>query len=244
MNVNMREKSPRAPSMALDQALEKVMRVYDQERLHEAPADAVAQALGFKNANNGSALSTIASMRQFGLIDRPKDGFLAVSKAVETYKYAPDEVLKTKILQEFLETPALYLELLSKYPHSLPSPATLKFELIQKGFLPQAVDATLSAFLGSAAYVRSFGPVQEIGPTQHDATHATPVPKEESTTPLETGKTNPEITMHRIADAECDQIPIRLSGGRKAWLSVPSPFYAADKEWLKAQIDVLFTDDP
>jgi hypothetical protein len=39
-----------------------------------------------------------------------------------------------------------------------------------------------------------------------------------------------------------DQIPIRLSGGRKAWLNIPTPFYESDKARIKAQIDVLFAD--
>ena len=42
---------------------------------------------------------------------------------------------------------------------------------------------------------------------------------------------------------EIDQIPVRLSGGRRAWLVVPIPFYTADKSRLKAQIDLLLAED-
>jgi hypothetical protein len=34
-----------------------------------------------------------------------------------------------------------------------------------------------------------------------------------------------------------------LSEGRKAWLVIPTPFYEADKLRLKAQIDLLLTED-
>ena len=44
-------------------------------------------------------------------------------------------------------------------------------------------------------------------------------------------------------DGELDRIPVRLPGGRRAWLSIPTPFYAADKERLKAQIDLLLTEE-
>ena len=40
-----------------------------------------------------------------------------------------------------------------------------------------------------------------------------------------------------------DRIPVRLAGGRRAWLEIPTPFYAADKLRLKAQIDLLLTEE-
>lgn len=43
--------------------------------------------------------------------------------------------------------------------------------------------------------------------------------------------------------ASYDRIPVRLSAGRKAWLEIPTPFYAADKARLKAQIDLLLAED-
>ena len=44
-----RKKSPRAPTMALDEALERAMKAYDKERLHAAPTNVVAQNLGYKD---------------------------------------------------------------------------------------------------------------------------------------------------------------------------------------------------
>jgi NAD(P)H dehydrogenase (quinone) len=40
-----------------------------------------------------------------------------------------------------------------------------------------------------------------------------------------------------------DRIPVRLTAGRKAWLEIPTPLYVADKERLKAQIDLLLAED-
>jgi hypothetical protein len=36
---------------------------------------------------------------------------------------------------------------------------------------------------------------------------------------------------------------VRLDQSRRAWLEIPTPFYEADKKRLKAQIDLLLTDD-
>lgn len=245
MENQPRKRSPRAPTIALDQALERVIKVYEQERLHLAPVDAVAQALGFKNANNGSAGVTIASLRYFGLLERPRDGFLSVAKAVETYKYAPEEAMKKQLLLEFLKTPPLYQELLEKYSIGLPSAATLKYELIQKGFLPQAVDAVLSAFLQSVSFAKYF----EAGSARASAEDNLDEATEDDLLDIVVAKQ--PIIQSRKEDppqvpadlsSEMDQIPIRLSGGRKAWLNIPTPFYESDKARIKAQIDVLFAD--
>ena len=42
---------------------------------------------------------------------------------------------------------------------------------------------------------------------------------------------------------DLDRIPVRLPGGRRAWLFIPSPFFSGDKARLKAQIDLLLTAD-
>ena len=147
-----RKKSPRAPSISLDEALERVMKIYDRERLHPASTDIIAQHLGYKSANNGTALGTLASLRYFGLLDRPKEGMLAVAKEVESYNFAPDVKLKRSLLLGFLVRPALYNELLEKYESGLPSDANLKYALIQRGFAPQAAEPALAVFKRSVSF--------------------------------------------------------------------------------------------
>jgi hypothetical protein len=246
MENQTRKRSPRAPSIGLEQALERAIRVYDQERLHAAPVDAVAQALGFKNASNGSAAVSIASLRYFGLLERPKDGFLSASKSVETYKYAPEEEMKKQIVLEFLKTPPLYKELLEKYSIGLPSTATLKYDLIQRGFLPQAVDSVLAAFLQSVSYAKYFdlhSPSNVSEESRIPPLHEEPEPETEDFKFQQLQiKSEESPKAFLVPTGEVDQIPIRLSGGRKAWLNIPTPFFESDKARIKAQIDVLFAD--
>jgi hypothetical protein len=56
------------------------------------------------------------------------------------------------------------------------------------------------------------------------------------------GVSKPTLLSEFSAD-DTDKIPVRLSEGRKAWLVIPTPFYEADKLRLKAQIDLLLTED-
>jgi hypothetical protein len=253
MAVHIRKKSPRAPSLPLNEALDRALKVYDQERLHPAPTDVVAQALGYKSANNGSALTVIASLRYFGLLERPKDGFLSVNKSVEAYKFAPDENVRKSLLHEFLKCPPLYQELLEKYSASLPSEANLKFELIQKGFLPQTSQPILSAFLQSVAFVGYYDQKIEMN-SESDTSKVDSVSESESKQKERQNTDYPKNQYNAISGPDrgsiaqidtsrIDQIPIRLPGGRKAWITIPSPFYVADKARLKAQIDLLLSDD-
>jgi hypothetical protein len=254
-NVNVK-KSPRAPSVSLRDALERAMRAYDRERLHEAPTEVVAQNIGYKNANSGTALSAIASLRYFGLLIRPRNGFLAVSKEVESFKFAPNEQQKQALLATFLTTPPLYQDLLKKYVSGLPSDATLKYELIERGFIPAAAETALAAFKESVEFTRYFEKSNEIDDSIEDdedrslqsepqaniSSSTAVAPPSPTSVAVSTPPISSALSLYEAAD-EHDRIPVRLSGGRRAWLTIPTPFYQADKQRLKAQIDLLLAED-
>jgi len=93
-----------------------------------------------------AALSALASLRYFGLLEKPEDGKLAVSKDVENYQYAPDPKIKSELLLKWLRAPAIFADLLDRYPEGLPSDASLRFDLMNRGFSPAAGDSTVSVF--------------------------------------------------------------------------------------------------
>lgn len=254
MSVNNplpRKKSPRAPSMALDEAIDRVQKIYDRDRLHPAPTEVVAQHLGYKGASNGAALAALASVRYFGLVDRPREGFLAVSKDFEHFKFAPDDRQRRGLLVGFLRKPPLYVELLDKYESGLPSDANLRFELIQRGFSPMAAETALVAFRRSVDYADYFADDASRSATQPPSISnedAVDVASDDSKgappTVTEIRSVGPELSGSGVPqEADMDRIPVRLPGGRKAWLMIPAPFFTSDKARLKAQIDLLLTQD-
>lgn len=245
-----RKKSPRAPSLSLSEALDRALKVYEKERLHPAPTDVVAQGMGYKSANNGSALSALASMRYYGVLERPKEGFLAVSKDVESYRFAPDESMRRALLVSFLRRPVLYGELLDRFESGLPSDANLRFELIQRGFSPLAAESALNAFKQSVDFVDYYGNIQEPTTQGINSSNVPDELIERESSPTNDGIEPPskkalfsDIGSSVDDGAELDRIPVRLPGGRKAWLLIPTPFLEADKLRLKAQIDLLLTQE-
>lgn len=230
--------------MALDEAIERALRVYEKEKRHAAPTEAVAQDLGYRNANNGAALSAFASLRYYGLLERPEEGKLAVSKDFESYQYAPEEKLKRGYLIQWLKNPAIFGELLERYAEGLPSEATLRFDLINKGFTPAAAEAAIAVFKRSVEFVgyyseQPFGVVSGPVPAQDDS-YRSAIDRPPDVSPRATGQDTQ--SKESSASAE-DRIPVRLTAGRRAWLIIPTPFFEADKLRLKAQIDLLLTEE-
>ncbi len=246
-----RKKSPRAPSIDLQEALERTGKAYDKERLHPAPTDVVAQNIGYRSANNGAALAALAALRYYGLIERPREGVLAVSKDYENYRFAPDQAVKRALIRKFLRTPPLFSELMDQYESGFPSDATLRYELIQRGFLPQPA-AAIAAVLKRSAELAA---TQHLSPLEAEAEAEAGVgaePEAQSSENVSVAVSIPEVQSRPTVplslssienEGEHDRIPVRLAGSRRAWLVIPEPFFEADKKRLKAQIDLLLTED-
>lgn len=231
-----RKKSPRAPSIALDEAVERALGIYEKERRHAAPVDVIAQNLGYKSANNGSALSAIASLRSFSLLEKAQEGKLAVSKDVETYRFTPAEELKSSLRIKWLRSPGIFSQLLDGYAGGLPSDATLRFDLIQRGFSPGSAESTLGVFKKSVEFARYFE--QQPSATETELSALVDDEVEDPSLPPSDRARAPTSE-----SAGADRIPVRLAGGRRAWLEIPTPFYEADKPRLIAQIQLILTED-
>ena len=157
--------------------------------------------------------------------------------------------MRSDLLIKWLKTPAIYSELLEKYEKSLPSDAALKFELInQRHFIPSGVDSVIQVFKRSVEFAKFFDQSKVNASDVNDEPslpesfeiNADSNDENDGTQQMKSGSSVPQTN---CIDSSNDRIPVRLSGGRRAWLEIPAPFYSADKLRLKAQIDLLLTDD-
>jgi hypothetical protein len=233
--------------MALNEAVERALRIYDKERRHAAPTDVIAQNLGYKSANNGAALAAIASLRSFGLLERAQEGKLAISKDVESYKFAPHEELKSELQIKWLKSPSVFADLLEKYDSGLPSDPTIRFDLIKNGFSPATAESVIAVFKQSVDFAKYFERRGVAANAESEALAASAIPSQSarlSATQVDSvGDREVTEEVGHTSNATHDRIPVRLSGGRRAWLEIPTPFFSADKKRLKAQIDLLLAED-
>jgi hypothetical protein len=240
MSDGTRKKSPRAPSMALAEAIDAALKIYSQDRRHSIPVELAAQHLGYKGANNGAAIKALASIRYFGLLGRPQEGQLAVEKEVEDYHFAPHPEQKAHLARKWLLTPPVFAEVLSKFADGLPSDSALKYDLIQRGFLPEAADALVGVLKSSVDFAHYY---DKQSPSNVDNPGSAQV--DSGNVAGGTGEAATEISVPSTSAAAVavDRIPVRLSGGRRAYLEIPVPFFEADKQRLKNQIDLLLTEE-
>lgn len=210
------------------------------------PAEIAAQGIGYKTATSGAAQTMIATLRYYGLLDRPEEGKLQVSADVEHYKFDPSDDARSLLRVKWLTTPPVFAELLSNYHDSLPSDDTLRFDLIKKGFAPGPATECAAVFRRSVEWANYFGSRQsrKESPRAPDTdepvapTYA-PVERNDAAISIQPAFASPSTP----SSPDMDRIPIRLQGGRRAWLEVPVPLYESDKARIKAQIDLLLTDE-
>jgi hypothetical protein len=180
------------------------------------------------------------------LMERSKDGHLAVSKEFERFKLAPAAPQRRAALIGFLKKPQLYAQLLEKHESGLPSDADLRAELIQRGFNAAAAESALATFRRSVDFVGM--PLSEV--VASGAAVVVPSRLESRASVEEVVPNQSPVLALSLATSSAlapnenaDRIPIRLPGNRRAWLVIPTPFFEADKARLKAQIDLLLTQD-
>lgn len=256
----VRKRSPRAPLVSLKVSVDRASKVYEKEGKHPASANIVAQHLGYKSSDNGAAKQAIAALGYYGLVERKGGAMLAITKSFEEYKFAPSDEIRAQVLRKWLRTPTVFAELLEKFQDRLPSDASLKFELIQKGFNPATADECRDAFIDSVQYVKLATPAAMSDASADDGS-AVNIGGEAAAgsnidTKIEQAVMIDNTSRHseavtRIADRglsvadeeSSDKIPVRLANGRRAWLVIPSPFFAADKRRLISQIELLLADD-
>jgi hypothetical protein len=240
-------RSPRAPSFSLEESLRNALTIYDGNGKHLIPVEVAAKALGYSGANNGSAARALASMKSFGLLESNNKGDLAVSADVEGYRYAPDDEHKQDLLVKWLRLPKIYAELLDEYHDRLPSDQAIRYKLIKMGFLPSAAEECLKNLKASVQFARYYdrpSDQDEFIVNENGMMGEVPTPEvQSSAAPPANTSTSTAQTQANTPVLPTDRIPVRLSKGRRAWIEVPSPLYKSDKELLKAQIDLIFTDE-
>lgn len=206
----------------------------------------MAQHLGYANLNNGRALATLASLRYFGLLESTGEDQVALTPALAQYLLA-SEPARQALRRQWLRQPAVFASLLDQFPQELPSDSVLHLALIQRGFQPSSAQNCAAVLRQSVAFAEAIPPSSgQETPLPPPMLPVAPSPAETSS---EASAAAPAAAISPFAipapdlSQAADCIPVRLSGGRKAWLLIPALFREADKARLKAQIDLLLTTE-
>lgn len=147
-------RSPSYPVFALEDAIAKAKQVYDSEKRSSTTAEVIASHLGYSQAT-GPGGRAVSALRQFGLLEENAGKYRISDLGFTLIHFDTDSAEWRKAINDASRRPTLFRELMEEYPDGLPSDATLKNELLRRGFNPSAISDAVSIFRETMALVGS-----------------------------------------------------------------------------------------
>lgn len=135
-----RHRSPNYPTVGLRDAVERVTKLYRADGKAGAPPDIAAVHIGF-NSPHGTAMSTIAALKRFGLVSEANGRIVPTQRAIEIINLPSGDPRRERALRDAALDPPIYRELVEQHRVTgWPKPDVLERELeTYKNFNPRAV---------------------------------------------------------------------------------------------------------
>lgn len=142
-----RHRSPNYPAVGLQEAVERVKRLYEKDGKAGASPEIAAVHIGFQSAH-GAAMSVVAALKKFGLVDTVKDRLVPSQRAIEIINLPENDARRLQALKDAALNPPIYRELIEQHRETgFPANDVLESELkTYKGFNPNAVAAFVKDF--------------------------------------------------------------------------------------------------
>lgn len=154
--MDKKTRSPRSPSMSLQDAIERIKMVYEKEHTHNAEREVIARDLGYAGLNGASA-AAIASLRQYGLLERSGDAMRVSDDATTILELPVGEPERVSALQRVAFAPQLFAELNDQFGSKLPSDENLRLYLVKRGFNSRAASNLIRTYRETLSLVKSEG---------------------------------------------------------------------------------------
>lgn len=148
-----KERSPNYPGLSLEAAVQAVRMVREAEGRGTAPTLSVAKALKHENLS-GPALTKIAALRQYGLLEDVASGKVKVSDlAMAIILRHPDDDEYLRSIRDAALRPPLFADLYRDFAEA--SEQTLRFHLIQdRHFSEEGATKVIKTFRATLAFAK------------------------------------------------------------------------------------------
>ena len=150
-------RSPSYPIFGLSEALQHIKTLF--ETCQDRPIDRndAFRVLGFKTGRTGRSVQVLASLGQFGLLQKAGKGQVAVSQLAVDVLYGETPEDRMRALRTALESPPLFSDLLHQFPGQSPEPTVLHGYLMRNRFTPKAAEAAIRAYLATINDIKAVG---------------------------------------------------------------------------------------
>lgn len=150
------DRSPNYPQYTLTEAIALVQKLYDKEKRTVVSSEAVARSLGYGGLS-GTARSAIATLRQYGLVEKTAGGMRVSDTALAILHQPAESQERNEALRDAAMKPALISELANT--HADASDDSLKgFLVTKKAFTPDAAGRFIAAFRDSLTIAKAGQP--------------------------------------------------------------------------------------
>jgi hypothetical protein len=141
-----RVRSPQYPTISLRQAIERVKLLIQKVGKAGAKRDRLVFDIGF-HTPHGEAISVVATLKKFGLIEPMGDTFAPSERAIDIIDRAPTDARRVQAIKDAALSPQIYRELYAPYRETgLPADSVLQDYLKKKGFNPKVIRLALKNF--------------------------------------------------------------------------------------------------
>jgi len=148
-----RIKSPKYPSVSLEDAIDQVRKVYEADRKNVLSREVIASHIGYSSLS-GAADKAISNLMQYGLLERVGKGQVRVSQIGEDIvepEYGKPE-RRTAALLEAAFSPTLFAELKSAFPDGA-SEVAVRSHLVRGGFHDRAIKPAVNSYLQNCSLI-------------------------------------------------------------------------------------------
>jgi hypothetical protein len=136
-----RQRSPNYPAVSLEEATERVAKLYAADRKAGAPLEIALKHMGF-SGKHGKSMMVASALKKYGLVEDMGGRLVPTQRAIEIVVLPKDDSRRLQALRDAALSPEINRELFDKFQaDGFPSDETLASELVAyRGFNPGVVD--------------------------------------------------------------------------------------------------------
>jgi hypothetical protein len=150
--MTTRLRSPRYPSMSLEDAIAHGNTIFDKDRRHPIAREVAATHIGYKSLN-GAADSALSSLMQYGILEKVNKGEVRVSQWTVDILHPDNPNQRSNAIRSAGQNPVLFRALNERFAETIPSNETLRSYLTRENFNDRAIAPVIAAYVKTRAFV-------------------------------------------------------------------------------------------
>lgn len=191
----VRTKSPKYPNFPLGKAIDYAAKIRSKDGFAPLHREVIAKHLGYSGIS-GASDSVIATMAQYGLLERVAKGEMKLSQTARDILLPESEESRFEAIRRAAFSPPLFAEIRSR-SDGLPSGEWLQNYLLRRDFHERAVTPVIRAFSETCAMLEKPSESDSDGQSEDDAPESVVPAREGAVNGTVAGATMEHATLER-----------------------------------------------